>query len=319
MLAQPHFSLERAFYLFISACFAITALSAFFGSWWFLELFSHFRIQYVLIGSLLIPILSWRKAFFHASVIALVTLLHATSIWPYLHPPQAQALDSTASVRIMFANVYYKMEDMTRVHKVIEAYDPDIVIFAEIQERPFAELAENHSDKYPFAIHADGVGAYDLSAIAKVRPVSHATTYFVPNNPSIFLQFQYGEQTFGILGIHAFSPMNADYAAQRDENLIKAIEYVGALQEPSLLMGDFNITQFSPTFNDLIADSGLIETQGMFGIQPSWPAHLPTLMRIPIDHVLVSEEIVVHNRFLGLPTDSDHLPVIVDISVTDTN
>ncbi|MEX0895775.1 MAG: endonuclease/exonuclease/phosphatase family protein [Patescibacteria group bacterium] len=314
---KTRFSLERVVYLLISIGFLITALSAVSSHWWFLELFSHFRIQYVLIGSLLIPILSWRKAFIPALTVLTVTAIHAASIWPYLHTPNVLATVEDQPIRIMFANVYYKQTDFRQLTTVITDYDPDIIVFAEIQEEPFSQLAADFEEQYSFSTHADGIGAYDLSAIAKTEPETVATTYFVPNNPSIYLRFTHQGRDFSILGIHAFSPMNAQYAAQRDENLVKAIEYVGAVSEPSLLVGDFNITQFSPKFDELIADSGMHESQRLFGVQPSWPTHLPSLMRIPIDHILYSDGIVLQNRFLGLPTGSDHLPVIVDISVTD--
>ena len=49
-----------------------------------------------------------------------------------------------------------------------------------------------------------------------------------------------------------------------------------------------------------------------FGVQPSWPTK-PLILRIPIDHILVSKNIVTARRWIGPETGSDHLPVFADL------
>ena len=51
-----------------------------------------------------------------------------------------------------------------------------------------------------------------------------------------------------------------------------------------------------------------------YGFQPSWPAN-NRLLRIPIDHVLHSPEIVIHDRVIGSTVGSDHFPVLVDFTI----
>ena len=89
-----------------------------------------------------------------------------------------------------------------------------------------------------------------------------------------------------------------------------------AFEEESsvMLIGDLNITSWSPVFWELLRKGGLTDSRQGFGIQPTWPVWLPVLL-IPIDHILVSEKIVIHSREVGPNIGSDHYPVVVDFSV----
>ena len=63
----------------------------------------------------------------------------------------------------------------------------------------------------------------------------------------------------------------------------------------------------------LVGTTGLCDTRAGFGYQGSFPAS-SAILRIPIDHVLVSCEVGVRARRIGPDVGSDHLPVIVDLA-----
>jgi len=53
-----------------------------------------------------------------------------------------------------------------------------------------------------------------------------------------------------------------------------------------------------------------------WGIQPTWPAmFLP--LRIPIDHCLVSPDLKIVRRKIGRDIGSDHLPLLVDLGLSE--
>ena len=70
---------------------------------------------------------------------------------------------------------------------------------------------------------------------------------------------------------------------------------------------------WSPYFAGLVHDSGLRDARMGFGLKTSWPIPLPSFLRLPIDHCLVSKDIHVERFEIGSRTGSDHLPIIIDL------
>jgi endonuclease/exonuclease/phosphatase family metal-dependent hydrolase len=83
-----------------------------------------------------------------------------------------------------------------------------------------------------------------------------------------------------------------------------------------MLIGDLNMTSDSPVFQNFLRETGLRDTRAGFGIQATWPTNVPVLW-IAIDHCLVSDKVLVHDRRVGPGVGSDHLPLTVDVSVRE--
>lgn len=296
----------------------VTAISALTQWWWVLDLFTHFRVQYILFGLLILPLYFWLKQYYIALIITLVVAIHAVSLWPYLHAPRAHAERSgDGAMSIMFANVYYKSEDLKLLTYSISQAEPDVFILAELQPRAFTYLSEYYKTEYPEQEYAQGEGAYDIAIFSKVPTDELKSLYFTPENPSIYAKFMVEDEPLHLLGIHPHSPVTAEYTKMRNVDLQQAVNYVNNLDGAVVVVGDLNTTQFSPFMQQLMKESKLEDTQLEFGLQPSWHSGAPKIFRIPIDHVLVTPEVDVVMRKLGEKTGSDHLPVIVELNVSD--
>ena len=80
------------------------------------------------------------------------------------------------------------------------------------------------------------------------------------------------------------------------------------------VMGDLNMSMWSPYYRDFVDRSHLTNIRQGFGIQPSWPVNLP-LLQIPIDHCLITSKIKVSNNQIGKDIGSDHYPLIADLVI----
>ena len=76
-------------------------------------------------------------------------------------------------------------------------------------------------------------------------------------------------------------------------------------------LGDLNATPWLRPLGALRAAAGLADSLEGHGVQPSWPADLPWIARIPIDLVLHSFHLATEARTLGRFVGSDHRPVFV--------
>jgi endonuclease/exonuclease/phosphatase (EEP) superfamily protein YafD len=117
-----------------------------------------------------------------------------------------------------------------------------------------------------------------------------------------------------LLGIHPLAPTSAGRAALRDAQLAYAAEWADGAGALSIVAGDFNASHWSSAFGDML--DPLVDSGRGFGIQPTFPTSLPSVLRIPIDHLLHGPGFRVVDRWLGPPLGSDHRPLVVDLAVS---
>lgn len=82
------------------------------------------------------------------------------------------------------------------------------------------------------------------------------------------------------------------------------------------MLGDFNITPWSPHFRAFIEASGLSDCAIGHGLDPTWPSQLLAL-GIRIDHCFKSPHWRTLDARVGPSVDSDHRPMLVDLQLVD--
>jgi endonuclease/exonuclease/phosphatase (EEP) superfamily protein YafD len=110
------------------------------------------------------------------------------------------------------------------------------------------------------------------------------------------------------------APTSEERAGLRDAQLGFAADWAAEQEGAFLVVGDLNASPWSWPFRRLVADGSLRNSQIGFGLQPSFPATSNVLLRVPIDHLLHSDALIVTNRRLGEPLGSDHFPLLVDLA-----
>ena len=100
----------------------------------------------------------------------------------------------------------------------------------------------------------------------------------------------------------------------RNEQLQSIAGLVDQLAGEIILLGDLNSSVWDIHLRRLEDSTGLRNAREGFGVLPSWPTFLPFAM-IPIDHALVSKGIAVTDVRTGQKFGSDHLPLIVTLSL----
>jgi len=130
---------------------------------------------------------------------------------------------------------------------------------------------------------------------------------------------QVGEVWVRVALVHGLPPIGTEwYQSQRQlfEGLATSIS--GA-PDPYLVCGDFNAAPWSTAFRELRRRADLRHSRGASIPEGTWPTWAPSPLRIPIDHCLVSREWTVKRYELGDSVGSDHLPILVELTLQDTN
>ncbi len=79
------------------------------------------------------------------------------------------------------------------------------------------------------------------------------------------------------------------------------------------MIGDLNLTPFSPFFKELLERSGLADARKPLGLHVTWPTmSLPVW--IPIDHCLAGTGLRIGEVRRGRDLGSDHYPLEIRVS-----
>ena len=102
-----------------------------------------------------------------------------------------------------------------------------------------------------------------------------------------------------VLSSHPVAPTTGERAALRDAQPGFAAEWAGQQDGAYLVVGDLNASPWSSPFRSLASDGGLRNSQIGFGLQPTFSANTIFPLRVPIDHLLHSDDLRVRDRRLG--------------------
>jgi endonuclease/exonuclease/phosphatase family metal-dependent hydrolase len=127
-------------------------------------------------------------------------------------------------------------------------------------------------------------------------------------------KFKFKENIFTLFGVHLASPVGKYRTDTRNKQLASLAEEIKNNNQPTVVVGDFNITPWSQYFEEFVQKTRLRDARKGIGVYPTWLAQFPPLA-IPIDHGLTSNGIKVGSFSLGSSFGSDHLPVILDFSI----
>jgi len=290
---------------------AAATLLGFLGRvFWVFDLFSHFRVQTFQAFLVLIGVSIWRRKNRQGVGWVLLACLNYAFVLPlyFGKPPSA----TEQPVRAMLMNLNAANGNTDQVLSAIQTADPDLLLLVEVTPKWAAELS---GLDYPYRLAKPQEGCFGIMLLSKY-PLSHTNVVFVGSAgvPSVVADVHFPQGEISLIGTHPLPPISAEFFKHRNSQLAALSQLVREQKNPVLLIGDLNASPWSPHFTRLLKESGLKNSMKHFGFQPSWPVGT-RLLRIPIDHMLHSPEILIHRRIVGSDVGSDHLPIIVDFSL----
>lgn len=309
---------QRIYLLVVVASVVVSAFTSasLFGRHPYLELASHFRLQYALAATACVILL----VAFHSWKLLPLALCCATLNWMFILPYYAAASRPTFAsdairLRVMQANVLGGNRDYAALTAVVEAERPDVMVLQEYTDSWHEHLQALHT-QYPYFKAAPRQGGSGMALFSRYPlEAAEVLTLDASTHLAILARVNVDGVPLTVLALHPPTPMRSDKFSSRNEQFARAAAIMRETRGSKLLIGDLNTTMWSPYFMDLVRDAGLRDARRGFGISPSWPVPLPPPFQIPIDHCLVSEEMSVEAIRTGGRTGSDHRPLIVDVSL----
>ncbi len=286
------------------------------GRWSFwLELGCHFVVYYTfLAGAALVVALALKdRAMMGVAILAV--LFGGLQILPW-YTGRAPVPQSGAAIRVLLVNVLTANTNHRGLMGIVRGEHPDIIALQEIDDRWVAAL-DDLEEYYPHSFllpQSDNFGIGILSRLPLVNTqVLHMGNAGVP---SLRAEIDVAEQHIDVLIVHTMPPARPSLGAVRNAQLKAVPKAVEAMNGPVIVLGDLNVTMWSPYLRDLVNESGLLNARRGEGIHPTWPADLAPFL-IPIDQCLYSTPLTVIGLRRGPFFGSDHLPLIVDFALPD--
>lgn len=294
---------------------AVTALA----SWhWIADLLANLRIQQLIALSiaLLVSLLARQKRLAVLCVACIaVQLISMRGEWL----PNLRSIDRSeaSEFRLLTVNVLTSNSNHDAIIREILDSDADLFSVLELNTQLKEKLVAVCGETYPFSAGSGSdLGNFGIALFSK-HPLQD-TQIFQLNEPidSIAVTCR----GMRIYATHPLPPMGESQFRSRNEHFDRLADRVTTFSDKNaslstVVMGDFNLTPWSPWFSKFTESTGLRRAKSGFGIQPTWYAKGNLFpLGLVLDHVLIDPRLRCLSHRVGAPIGSDHRSVLVTVT-----
>lgn len=235
----------------------------------------------------------------------------------------------TVTARVLSYNVGNGLAPADRLVHYLYYAEADIIGLQELAEDQAEAIERYLYAAYPYRIlHPDGFAGKGL--LSKFPIVTSERHAFARGRPDLSAMVEIGQRLVRVVVAHPRPPRVSMSGTSFDPITLRQIQEVAKLATrglPSLVLGDFNMTDRQPEHSILTA-AGLIDAFNEVGSSVnSFPKRignphrfgvrtqnigLPPVIRI--DYIWYTREFIARSAGLGQDAGSDHLPVIAEIA-----
>ena len=276
------------------------------------DLASHFRVHYAITACIVSIIFLFYRAHWltFLSIVSLVFNLAFVAPWYF----GSQETASKEVIKLFLSNVLSSNSDHGSLVSLIQNESPDIIVVMEIN-KSWVDALNILTNEYTYSKLAPREDNFGIGVYSKLPIIMGSVKYFGSSGvPSIVLSLEAAKGTLTLVAAHPVPPIGDDYFMSRNKQLSLIAQEAEKISGPFILAGDLNTTMWSSHYSQLEKNGKLRNVRRGFGINATWPSGFGVL-GIPIDHVLISGDIRVVDLKVGASVGSDHLPLIVELSI----
>lgn len=242
-----------------------------------------------------------------AAAVAICGLVLAAG-WPQWAPPRGEPEAAGEGLTLYSANIHALNTGVEAMAASIAEADADVVVLIEVGDAPMAAIDQVLAG-YPYRaanIRMDRPSGAARSVIASRRPLRDIVLV-VPGLSVVGAEVETPIGPVTVAGVHMTRPWPYQIQWEQIRQATGLGEWARSVEGPVIAAGDFNSVSSARIGKIVKGDGDLIPAPGWPG---TWPTALPAFAGITIDQVYRSPDLALVERRLGLPTGSDHRPVI---------
>ncbi|MEO1210179.1 MAG: endonuclease/exonuclease/phosphatase family protein [Cyanobacteria bacterium J06638_20] len=224
---------------------------------------------------------------------------------------------------VMTYNVNYLLWNTEAVTERVKNQSAEILGLIEPSDEEAEALRVRVEGLYPYYYRAtDG----RLSLFSHHPIVEAETEDFGASNFGLTAIVDVDGKPIRVVVAHPRPPVSPALFTRRNLFIQALANYSASQETPTIIMGDFNTTSWSPYFREFVWQSGLRSVNRGHGLNPTWfynEAGRPLatieqvlqVLKIPIDHIFVSSRISVDAVMTPPAGVSDHRPVVAKLRI----
>ncbi|MBC7966373.1 MAG: endonuclease/exonuclease/phosphatase family protein, partial [Fuerstia sp.] len=305
------------------AASSILTLSA--RHWWVADLIANLRVQLVIgmLGAMLLLLIVRRCRIL--LVVTVLTVWQATALRSAFQTDDNEAeqtlvaVDSAAAaedeprLRVFLANVLTRNPHHDQIIAQVRDADPDVIAILELSSTLERALDREFSSTHAYFVsESQDDGNFGIGLWSRYPLLDGSVFHLnVPILPSIEADIRLPSGTIHVMATHPLPPIGARNFAHRNRHLALLAQRIRKQQqaEPSrsvVLLGDLNLTPWSPLFDDFLVASGLQNAAAGKGLQPTWYRWPAFPFGLLLDHGLHSSNLRCDQRAILEANGSDH-------------
>ena len=278
------------------------------------DLLSHFRVQYIFLIAPVLFLSLCSKTHFASGILLLGLVVHAITVTTSVAGGQTYTPDNQPVTRVMTSNLLASSRSYDEFIAFIQSKDPDVIVFQEYTGK-WHDALSTALVQYRFKVTAPIETPFGIALYSKL-PISEKSELALvrKDRPSIKATIEIADKLLTVIGTHPPPPISSALYNERNTHLQELATLAYISRNPTVILGDLNITPWSAHFSDLLKNGGLKSSRKGFGLFPTWPASL-FVLQIPIDHILFSNSIYALSVGSGNKLQSDHKSLWADIQI----
>ncbi|MEZ6124419.1 MAG: endonuclease/exonuclease/phosphatase family protein [Planctomycetaceae bacterium] len=285
---------------------------------WIADLCANLRVQ-LLIGLLVTALAS---AFSRRFRIAALQLVFAAATLPALSfgIPRTSEAGGTVLLRVTTANVLTTNRRYDDIQAEILEMNPDVVAIVELGEGLARHLGADFQTQYRFSnTSPDDHGNFGIGLYSRYPLEDCVRLDLLEDDlPTLAATVVKDDQRFHVVAVHTLPPMSDARFRHRNDHLKQVAAYVTSRRNnhpkiPVVVMGDFNLTPWSPIYHQFAAEAGLTSDR-LLNWKPTWYAFPGFPFGLVLDHVFTTADLTSIGRNVSPEAGSDHRFVTVDLA-----
>ena len=305
----------------------VTIASCLGASHWVADLLAQLRFQWLICWIVVVIGFAFTRRWRWMLLGCVGMVVCGYQFLPYYFPPDLAAsnvagkvdsLEDKNTFRLMSLNVLTSNRRVQDVIDLIEAEDPDFLVLLEVNQA-WEEALGVLDDRFS---HSKFQSREDNFGIAFLSKHQWADLEVFQVNPDGVESMDVRFSELGdlrIVATHPLPPIGEQNFNRRNEQLFNIAARLnsvdGQATQANIVVGDFNLTPWSPLFEKIQTIGGLRDTALGLSSKPTWHVFPTWLGGLKIDHALAGAAITVQQHRIGPDVGSDHRAVVLDFSI----